>query len=187
VGELLAGSIAARFAIRYPERLSRLVLVDSFGLAPFQPAPEFMLALTQFQAEPSERTHDLLWNKCARDLPKLRGRIGELWAPFRAYNIDRAREPQGHAALQSLMAEFGIRAISKRELARIGVPTALIWGRHDLATPLAIAEAASRELGWPLFVIDEANDAPAFEQPEAFLSALQRALEISSTPSGGVP
>jgi pimeloyl-ACP methyl ester carboxylesterase len=187
VGELLGGSIAARFAIRYPERVSRLVLVDSFGLAPFQPAPDFMLALTQFQAEPSERTHDLLWTKCARDLPKLRGRMGELWASFRAYNIDRARAPHRRAALQCMMTELGIGAIPKRELAGIAVPTALIWGRHDLATPLEIAEVASRELGWPLFVVEGANDAPAFEQPEAFLGALERALAISTATRRGVP
>ena len=38
-------------------RLSRLVLVDTLGLAAFQPAPEFGLALTEFLAEPTEATH----------------------------------------------------------------------------------------------------------------------------------
>jgi len=187
VGELFAGSIAARFAIRHPERLSRLVLVDSFGLCPFEPAPEFMLALTQFQAEPSERTHEQLWRKCARDLPRLREQMGELWKPFETYNLDRARTPGSTAALHGLMAEFGFNAIAKGELASISVPTTLIWGRHDLATPLSVAEAASAQYGWPLLVIENANDAPAIEQPEAFARALHAALASSKKPNGSKP
>jgi pimeloyl-ACP methyl ester carboxylesterase len=50
--------------------------------------------------------------------------------------------------------------------------SAVIWGRHDLATPLRIAEAASARYGWPLHVIEEAADDPTIDQPEAFLRAL---------------
>ena len=39
VGHGLGGAIAARFAIAHPDRLSGLVLVDAFGLSPFEPAP----------------------------------------------------------------------------------------------------------------------------------------------------
>ncbi len=70
-------------------------------------------------------------------------RMGERWQPFEAYNLDRARTPSAMAALGSLMGELGMPAIPADELARIGVPTTLIWGRHDLATPLRVAEAAS--------------------------------------------
>ena len=57
-------------------------------------------------------------------------------------------------------------------LAEIDVPTALIWGRHDQATPLAVAEAGSEQFAWPLQVIDRAADDPALEQPESFIAAL---------------
>jgi ubiquinone/menaquinone biosynthesis C-methylase UbiE len=64
------------------------------------------------------------------------------------------------------------------------VPTTLIWGRHDRATPLAVAEAASARFGWPLHVIENANDDPPVEQPEALLrvlrAALGRALRVGS-------
>jgi pimeloyl-ACP methyl ester carboxylesterase len=36
------------------------------------------------------------------------------------------------------------------DLARIAIPTTLIWGRHDLQTPRRIAEAASDRHRWPL-------------------------------------
>ena len=77
------------------------------------------------------------------------------------------------------MEQFGISAIPPTDLARIGVPTTLIWGRHDLATQLQIAEAASARYAWPLQVIENAADDPPMEQPEAFLKALRAALGSS--------
>jgi pimeloyl-ACP methyl ester carboxylesterase len=181
VGQILGGAIAARFASGHGDRLSQLVLVDTLGLAPFQPAPEFGRALTEFIAEPTEDTHDLLWRRCAFDLDRMRDRMGASWDRIKAYNLDRARTPSLHATQQSLMERFGIPSIPPAELARIAVPTTLIWGRHDLATRLPVAEAASTRYGWPLHVIENAADDPPMEQSEAFLKALRVALSSSWT------
>jgi pimeloyl-ACP methyl ester carboxylesterase len=176
VGQLLGGAIAARFAIDHSDRLSRLVLVDTFGLRAFQPAPEFGLALTHFLAQPTQTTHRNLWRHCAFDLDGLRRRMGERWAPFEAYNLDRARTPSVQTAVAGLMEQLGVPAIPPGDLARIAVPTTLIWGRHDRATPLSVAEAASARFGWPLRVIENCNDDPPVEQPEAMLRVLRTAL-----------
>lgn len=176
VGQLLGGAIALRFAVGRSERLERLVLIDAFGLAPLQPAPQFGQALMQFQTEPSADTHDGLWRYCAFDLDRLRERLGERWTPFAAYNLERARAPATRAAMGALMQAFGYAPIAPDELARIDVPTSLVWGRHDLATPLAVAQAASGRYRWPLHVIENANDDPPIEQPEAVLQALRQAI-----------
>jgi FAD/FMN-containing dehydrogenase/pimeloyl-ACP methyl ester carboxylesterase len=169
VGQALGGAIAARFAGEHPDGVDRLVLVDALGLAAFEPAPELGQALHEFLADPTEGTHDGLWQHCARDLGALQERMDERWEPFRAYNVDRARTPSVQAALGALMEEFAAPA----DLARIAVRTALIWGRHDLATPLAVAETASARYGWPLHVIEDCADDPPIEQPEAFVRALR--------------
>jgi pimeloyl-ACP methyl ester carboxylesterase len=176
VGQLLGGAIAARFASDQGERLSRLVLVDTFGLSEFQPAPEFGLALRRFLGQPTPATHQSLWQHCAFDLDGLRLRMGERWAPFEAYNIERARTPSVQAAVAALMEQLGVPAIPPADLAKIAVPTTLIWGRHDRATPLAVAEEAAARFGWPLHVIENANDDPPVEQPEALLRVLRAAL-----------
>jgi pimeloyl-ACP methyl ester carboxylesterase len=77
------------------------------------------------------------------------------------------------------MTHFGMPAIPPAELERITVPTSLIWGRHDLATQLPVAEAASVRHGWPLQVIENAADDPPIEQPEAFLEALRLAMSVA--------
>jgi pimeloyl-ACP methyl ester carboxylesterase len=175
VGQLLGGAIAARFASRHPERVSRLVLIDTFGLSAFRPAREFSLALRAFLAQPTEQTHECLWRQCAFDLDGLRQRMGQRWQPFAAYNLDRIRTPHVQAALQALLQLFE-SPIAPDELARIAVPATLIWGRHDRATPLSVAETASTSYRWPLHVIDDANDDPPIEQPEALLRVLRLVL-----------
>jgi pimeloyl-ACP methyl ester carboxylesterase len=168
---------------RHSERLNRLVLVDALGLAPFQPAPEFGQALSEFMSEPTEDTHDGLWSRCAFDLDAMRKRPGKQWEWIKAYNLDRAQVEDLQATQHALMEQFGMPAIPREDVRRIAVPTTLIWGRHDLATPLSIAQAAGTDYGWPLQVIENAADDPPMEQPEAFLKALRGALESSSRES----
>lgn len=177
VGQILGGAIAARYAAAHGERVDDLVLVDALGLAPFQPAPEFGEALGAFMAEPTEETHERLWNRCAFDLDTLREAMGSRWQWLEAYNLDRARTPTLRATQEGLMGQFGFPAIPEDELAAIGVPTTLIWGRHDLATPVQAAEAAASRFGWPLHVIDGAADDPPIERPGAFVEVLRGVIE----------
>ena len=176
VGHLLGGAIAARFAIEHPDRLGRLVLVDTYGLGRFWPTPLYALAMLAFAARPAEGTQERLFRQCMVDLDGLREQLGERGQLLEAYALDRAREPAMNAALKHLMPQLGLRAIPPAELARIAVPTTLIWGRHDRQVRLGLAEAASTRYGWPLHVIEQAADDPAFEQPEAFLQALRAPL-----------
>jgi pimeloyl-ACP methyl ester carboxylesterase len=173
VGQILGGAIAARFAIDHGDRLTRLVLVDALGLRPFEPAPEFAAAFGAFLQAPTEATHDALWRQCAFDLDVMRRQMGESWRSIKAYNLERAQASNLHATQHRLMEIFGMPAIAPADLARIGVSTTLIWGRHDRATPPGVAQEASDRYGWPLRIIENAGDDPPMEQPQAFVAALR--------------
>jgi pimeloyl-ACP methyl ester carboxylesterase len=173
VGQILGGAIAARFAIDHGDRLARLVLVDALGLCPFEPAPEFAAAFGAFLQAPTEETHDALWRHCAFDLDAMCREMGESWRSIKAYNLERARASNLRATQHRLMETFGMPAIAPADLARIGVPTTLIWGRHDRATSPRVAQEASDRYGWPLRVIENAGDDPPMEQPQAFVAALR--------------
>ena len=172
----MGGAIAARLAAARPAALCRLVLVDSFGLAPFAPEPAMGEALGAFMADPQVATHRHLWGYCAHDLDGLMARMGPAWEPFEAYNVDRARTPSVLAAVGASLEALAMAPIPPDELERIAVPTCLVWGRHDRAIPLAVAEAASDRYGWPLHVVDDAADDPPVERPAAFVAALQACL-----------
>jgi pimeloyl-ACP methyl ester carboxylesterase len=176
VGHLLGGAIAARFASERPAQLSRLVLVDSYGLSWNRPSPRFALPLLAYLARPTERTRDRAMAQCFVDFDGLREQMDGRFEPFGAYALEWARTKTARAALRSLMPEYGMRPIPRDALMRIPVPTTLIWGRHDLQTRLSVAQAASARYGWPLHVIEDARDDPFFEQPEAALHALRAAL-----------
>lgn len=189
VGHLLGGSIAARFAVQHGTLLKHLILVDSFGLGNFRPAPGFAFRLIRFMLQPTAKNYSTFLPQCIYDTDGLRRQMAEHWEPFLAYNLACANEPDHKKALTSLMKQFGIPRIPSADLARIDIPTALIWGRHDRANKLAIAEAASKRYGWPLCVIENSRDDPKLEQPEAFVNAVHTILrtEISSTGANGRP
>jgi pimeloyl-ACP methyl ester carboxylesterase len=72
----LGASIAARFAIAHPDRLSRLVLVDAGSLARFRPAPGVLVALVRFVARPTERTQQGFLRQVAVDPARARANAG---------------------------------------------------------------------------------------------------------------
>ncbi len=152
------------------------MLVDSFGLAPFAPEPAMGEALGAFMADPQVATHRHLWRFCAHDLDGLMARMGPAWAPFEAYNLDRARTPSVLAAVGASLHALGMTPVPPRDLERLAVPTSLIWGRHDRAVPLAVAEEARDRYGWPLHVVDDAADDAPVERPDAFVAALRACL-----------
>ena len=186
VGGTVGGAIAARFATQlaatrpattqHQRRLAGLVLVDTLGLAPFEPAPRFGIALHRFLAGPTQRSYERLMEFCTFDLDRVREQLGQRWDPFAAYAVELVCDARVQAALGSLIGQFAAAPIPPEQLARIDVPTTLIWGRHDLATPLHVAEAASARYGWPLHIVEDAGDEPFLDQPEAFLDVLQLAV-----------
>jgi pimeloyl-ACP methyl ester carboxylesterase len=173
VGASLGASIAARFAIAHPDRLSRLVLVDAGSLGRFRPAPGVVLALARFVLRPSERTQRAFLRQVAVDPDRARALMG---TDAQAYALELARTPSVRAANRRLLRELGTRPIPPEQLAAIAVPTALVWGRQDRVMRLRIAEEASARYGWPLHVVEDAGHF-AVERPEAFRAALAAALE----------
>src|SRR6266536_2985140 len=91
--------------------------------------------------------------------------------------VGRVRPTPGvQLANRRLLRDLGWRQIPPEELARIDVPTALIWGRQDRVMPVGTAQRASARYGWPLHVIDDAGHFLVAEQHEALLIALHAAL-----------
>ena len=176
VGRVVGGAIAAYFAAAHPDRLTHLVLVDTMGFEAFQPDPRFGLAMHRFLAEPSISTYERFMDFCAFDLDTARDRFGRRWTPFVQYAVELASDPRVQSATGSLIGLYGGSPIPAGTLAGIGVPTTLIWGRHDAATSLSVAEEAAARYGWPLRVIDGAGDEVTLDRPAEFVDTLYSVL-----------
>jgi pimeloyl-ACP methyl ester carboxylesterase len=177
VGKGLGGALAARYAVAHSDRISQLVLVDAQGLDRFRPPAGMALSFMSVLVRPTQRGLERSFRRyCFVDLDRVRSEMGEQYDALAAYALERFRTPSVKAAMRSLGKRL---APAIPDLDRITVPTTLIWGRHDVAAPLRVAEAAAARRGWPLHVIEGARDDPAIEQPDAFLAALRAVLDRS--------
>ena len=128
----LGGAIAARFAARHRDRIDRLVLVDSLGLRPFEPAPDSAPRCSVHgRARTSART-TTSGSYCALDLDAPARRA---WASAgsrsRAYNLDRARDAERDGrGRRQLMERFGLPGDpAGRAGAHRACRPRSIWGR----------------------------------------------------------
>lgn len=176
VGHVVGGALAARYARIHGDRVAGVVLVDTLGLRRFLPSPAFGFRLMRFLSRPDAEHFEPFFDQCMRDARGLQTGMGDRWDAFLQEYLRGIQDEDRKAAMGELIKHFGAKRIPADELAAISVPTSLIWGRHDKATPLKVAQAASQRFGWPLHVIDESGDDPKLEQPQAFLAALREAI-----------
>jgi pimeloyl-ACP methyl ester carboxylesterase len=179
VGHVLGGSIAARFAIKNGEKIRSLILVDSLGLGKFRPSLRFAFGLIRFIIQPTENNFNRFFPQCVLDADNLKIQMEKQWDLFLNYNLECSHNPGQQKAMRTLMKKLGIPTIPPADLARIQIPTALIWGRHDRANKLSIAEKASKRYGWPLYIIEDTRDDPKLEQPDAFVDVLRKILKLN--------
>jgi pimeloyl-ACP methyl ester carboxylesterase len=170
VGNSVGGFAAARLAIRRPEAVSALVLVDSGGFAgptlrsrcfcAAMSRPWFLRAIYPWFA--TRYLH-------ARDGAALR---------IREAAIDAARRPGTTEVLNGLWRSFSgpehdLRASARRIIA----PTLLVWGVHDPVVPPRIGRRAAATIPGAQLIVLDAGHVPFADRPEAFLAAVLPFLE----------
>jgi pimeloyl-ACP methyl ester carboxylesterase len=188
IGHSLGGGVAAQFAYQFPERCERLVLVDSGGIgrsiSPFLrlaavPGVEALMPL--FGLPPvrmaSRFTADVL-----RHLSTALGRDAEeLLAVFDALPDTTARR----AILRTLRSGVDWRGqvitmLDRAYLAE-GMPTLLVWGRHDAVIPLGHGRLAHAAMpGSELEIFDEAGHFPHHSDPARFVEIVSDFMERSA-------
>lgn len=175
VAHSLLGSYAARFAVNHGEALRRLVIYAAPGVGPYRMRLGLRVTAIRFSLRPTEANSQRFAQWAFFDLHAAQRQAPEWLEAFTRYTTARARIPHVSQTMRSLLGR-GTKRIPDDYLRRIGAPVALITGRHDRFVPLALTEGASRRLGWPLRVIDDAGHVPHIERPAPFASELQAAL-----------
>ena len=185
ISHSLGGSLAARFAAAHPDLLRSLVIYAAPGIGPYRMPLGLRVVAIRFGVRPSDRNAERFERWAFVDLDRARRRDPEWFNAFGAYTQSRAAVPHVKRTMRQLVKD-GTQQIPDAALRRIEIPASLLWGRRDRFVPLALAEAASARLGWPLQVIDDAGHVPHIEQADAFLRALHVSLDhvsASGTPT----
>jgi pimeloyl-ACP methyl ester carboxylesterase len=169
VGNSMGGWIAALYAVKYPKRVERLVLVDAAG---FAPPKEFDLS-TLSGLNPSTREQ-------ARYLAGLVffNPLFKTDAAVDATLAARISAGDGYTIQSLVESIYRNEDMLDGKLSAVKQPVLIIWGRDDGLTPLAReGEKFKRELPSAQFVVfDQCGHVPQVERAAEFNAAVLKFL-----------
>lgn len=177
VGNSLGGWTAAAFTVAHPERVERLVLVDSAGysfehLGGPKPTHEMMDGLNPSTVAGMKALMSLIVaNKAMVTDP--------LAEQFFAGHM---RHNDGYTIARFIDSILRGEDVLDGKLGTIKIPTLIIWGREDALTPLTEGKMFASDIaGAELTILDKCGHIPQFECAAPFNTVLMKFL------NGGAP
>jgi 2-hydroxymuconate-semialdehyde hydrolase len=178
VAHSLIGRLTAAVAARRSLAARHLVVYAAPGIGPYRMPWRLRYLAVRFGIRPTAANAERFDRFALHDLDATRDRDPRWFDAFQTYTVERARVPHVKRTMRQLVTSQ-IRRIDDADLARVRVPTTLLWGRHDRMVPIAVAHHAVRRTGWPLQVVDDAGHAPHIERPEQFCARLSALIAVS--------
>ncbi len=169
VGNSLGGWTAAAFALAYPEKVDRVVLVDAGGVMLPQSADqtELRAALTGSTRESIRQLMSMIfYNKqyqsdVAVDMMFTR----------------KMTRTDGYTIQQFIESIVRGEDMLDNRLASIKQPTLIVWGREDRLTPLAMGEQFKKGIpNSELVIFEKCGHMPQMEKATEFNAALLKFL-----------
>lgn len=172
VGNSLGGWAAAAFAIAYPEKIDKLVLVSAAGYTPKRlGAPELPKEL-----------YSILNPATTKDMKRLFDAVFYNKAMLTDAFIEQAftgKLKRGDGYTINLFIDSMMRGEDylDDQVKAVKAPTLVIWGREDGLTPLAMGEAFAHDIaGAQKVIIDKCGHVPQIEKSTEFNVALLKFL-----------
>lgn len=169
VGNSLGGFTAAAFALAYPEKVDKLVLVDAAGYAvPKDTDPRTFNILNPSTREGVKQVMSVVFydkKMFANDAV-----VDTLFAK-------KMQTGDGYTIQKFIESILRGEDVLDGKLDKIKQPTLLVWGREDALTPLSLGERFKQDIkGSQLLVFDKCGHVPQMEKAADFNSALLKFL-----------
>ncbi len=156
IAHSFGGRIAIILAAQYPKTVSKLVLTGSAGLPPRR-GPEYYLKVYLF--------------KLSRQVLSLAGTSGQKMRQAIARRLGSTDYNSASPQMRSILVKMVNEDLTEF-LPRIKVPTLLVWGENDRATPLAMGKLMNKLIpGSQLLVLPGAGHFAHLEKTAEFCAA----------------
>jgi pimeloyl-ACP methyl ester carboxylesterase len=189
VGNSMGGFVGAELAVSFPTRVSKLVLVAAAGLSTEYLAREPLLAGARAFMVLTART-GLRGSPVVRRKRLRRIALGTIVRYPERLSYPLATELVAGANAPGFLESFeALMTYSFRDkLARIEVPTLIVWGRNDMLVPVADAEMFEHLIGDNAHsvIFDDTGHLPMLERPTRFNELLRGFLAGERSPEAGV-
>jgi pimeloyl-ACP methyl ester carboxylesterase len=183
VGHSFGAGATTELALRHPEQVRSLVLVDAALGTPDEARTPGLAKLLRFRPLGEMATSASISNPLATG-PLLRSFLARkdaagAWLPLLRQPMRRQGTTAAYAAWLPSLFDAADGALSRRSaaLAGIRVPVALIWGQADTITPLGQGRRIARLTRARSFaLLAGVGHIPHIEDPPLFLKALDAAI-----------
>lgn len=173
VGNSFGGGVALQYALQFPGKLQKLVLVDSAGLGrelPFIMRLATIPLVGELMMQPNRMGMSFLLKRCVYDAAVITDALVDLY-----YKLDSSPEARKSilSVLRSSATIFGgcadvLDPIIKN-LSNIKIPALIVWGRQDRILSVKHACFAAEKLpDARLHIFDQCGHMPNFERPREF-------------------
>jgi proline iminopeptidase len=179
IGTSYGGMVAMAHAARYPDAVSRLVLIVTAAHGGFIPRAQAIVR--ERGTDEQRRVCETLWAGAFRSTEEM-AHYYAVMAPMYARRHDPAAGAAGRArsiySPETLNRAFGpdgfLRRLDLRgELGRITAPTLILAGRHDWICPVEFSEEIARLIpGSDLRVFEGSSHSIRSDEPEAMVDAI---------------
>jgi pimeloyl-ACP methyl ester carboxylesterase len=189
IGNSMGGFVGAELAVRYPTRVSKLVLVAAAGLSTEYLAREPLLAGARAFMVLTARG-GLRGDSMVRR-PRLRRLALQAVVRYpEKLSLPLATELVGGANAPGFIDSFeALLTYSFRDrLERIEVPTLIVWGRNDMLVPVTDAQAYEHLIGENAHsvIFEDTGHLPMLERPSRFNDLLRSFLAGERDPETDV-
>jgi 4,5:9,10-diseco-3-hydroxy-5,9,17-trioxoandrosta-1(10),2-diene-4-oate hydrolase len=173
VGNSLGGGLVLRFAIDFPGKVEKLVLVDNAGMGR-EVILDFKVAslplIGELLTRPSRKGTARLWKKVVYDSSLVtEGLVEECYGLFTLPGARKALLATVRACINLSGQRADLTGLLISKLGTITVPALIFWGQQDRILPLAHAYIAMKKIpNARLHIFDRCGHMPQLEHPEDF-------------------
>src|SRR3989344_512838 len=161
IGHSNGGRIALNFAIKYPEKIEKLIMIDSSGI---------------YHDDLLIRTKRLFFRKVVKIAKKVTSSEKLRSLLYKA--IGESDYKNANPIMKQVLVNL-INSDKFLSLHKIDVPTLIIWGKEDKTTPLSDGKLMNKLIkNSKLYVIKNAKHSPVFTNTQTVVDIISEYFKI---------